>query len=305
MDHPMTRRGLLGGMGAAAGAAALGGSLPLTAGAAAAAAATVPAQPDLDPTATEPLVAGLTYQMVDALAFTPRDFDSAWPRGVIAQGAELANGGSLAASVDVPVGAVIKQVTVFYLSLTGSPPQTASLKRKLITGSYDDIVPPVSLPQGSDFLSYTFGVSQAVDGTATFAVFVTTEDATQVVGGMRVGYLPPPQAFVALSGVPRYDSRTGAGKLAAGEERVIEVGVPAGARAAVLNLTVTETEAAGYVAVFAANVKWPGNSSVNWSVTGETVANAVISPLGPDGKIKVLGGVNKTHIVIDSQGYLL
>jgi hypothetical protein len=104
--------------------------------------------------------------------------------------------------------------------------------------------------------------------------------------------------------VPRYDSRTGAGKLAAGEERVIDVGVPAGARAAVLNLTVTETEAAGFVAVFAANVPWPGNSSVNWSTTGETVANAVITPVGPDGKIKVFGGVNKTHIVIDSQGYL-
>jgi hypothetical protein len=300
MDHPLTRRGLLGGIGAAAGAAALGVSLPMTA-----AAATPPAEPDLDPAANEPLVAGLTYQMVDAVAFTPRDFDSAWPRAVIAQGAELANGGSLSASIDVPVGAVLKQVTLFYISPTASPPQTASLKRKVITGSYDDIVPPAPLPQGSGLLSYTFGVTQAVDGTATFALFVTTNDATQVVGGMRVGYQPPAQAFVALSGVPRYDSRTGAGKLAAGEERIIDVGVPAGARAAVLNLTVTETEAAGYVAVFAANVKWPGNSSVNWSVTGQTVANAVISPVGADGKIKVLGGVNKTHIVIDTQGYLL
>jgi hypothetical protein len=250
-------------------------------------------------------VAGLAYVMVDAVAFTPRDFDSAWPRAVIAQGAELASGGALSASLDVPVGAVIKQVTLFYLSASGSPTQTASLKRKVVTGSYDDIVPPATLPQGAGFLSYTFGVSQAVDGTATFAVFVTTSDATQVLGGMRVGYQPPPQAFVALTGVPRYDSRTGAGKLAAGEERIIDVGVPAGARAAVLNLTVTETEAAGYVAVFASNIKWPGNSSVNWSVTGQTVANAVISPVGADGKIKVLGGVNKTHIVIDTQGYLL
>src|SRR5512133_929075 len=99
MDHPLTRRGLLGGIGAAAGAAALGASLPMTASAATTATA-VPAEPDLDPAATEPLVAGLTYQMVDAVAFTPRDFDSAWPRAVIAQGAELANGGSLSASID-------------------------------------------------------------------------------------------------------------------------------------------------------------------------------------------------------------
>src|SRR5262249_10827039 len=292
--------GRAGGPGPPAGGPARGAGLPLTA-----AATPVPAEPELDPTVGEPLVAGLAYQMVDAVAFTPRDFDSAWQRGIIGQGAELANGGSLTASINVPVGAVIKQVTLFYLSPTGSALQTASLKRKLITGSYDDILPPVPLAQGSAVLSQPFGVNQVVDGSATFALFVSTDNATQVVGGMRVGYLPPPQAFVALTGVPRYDSRIAGGKLAAGEERVIDVGVPAGARAAVLNLTVTETEAAGFVAVYAANLTWPGNSSVNWSVTGETVANAVISPVGPDGKIKVLGGVNKTQIVIDSQGYLL
>jgi hypothetical protein len=303
MDHPLTRRGLLGGIGAAAGAAALGATLPVTAAGATLPGA-VPLQPDIDPAAIEPLVPGLAYQMVDAVDFTPRDSDSAWPRTVNNQGAALNSGGALSASLNVPVGAVIKQVTFFYIAPSGGPPVSASLTRKLLTGSYDDVVPPAALPVGSGVLSYTFTVSQLVDGTATFALFVTTEDATQIVGGMRVGYQPPPQSFVALTGVPRYDSRTGAGKLGAGEERILDVGVPAGARAAVLNLTVTETEAAGFVAVFAGNIPWPGNSSVNWSTTGQTVANAVISPVGPDAKIKVLGGVNKTHIVIDTQGYL-
>ena len=299
MDHPLTRRGLLGGMGVAAGAAALGISVP----AGAAAARPVPYEPDLDGAANEPLVAGLAYQMVDAVAFTPRDFDNAWPRVVNNLGAEMGSGGTLVASIDVPVGAVLKQVTLYYLSPPGPPAMTASVQRKLFSGPYEDVA-TVTLATGASLQVFTFGLNQTIDGNYTYALFVTTFNATQFVGGMRIGYIPPPQSFVALTGVPRYDSRTGAGKLAAGEERIIDVGVPAGARAAVLNLTVTETEVAGYVAVFAANIKWPGNSSVNWSTTGETVANAVIAPVGPDGKIKVLGGVNKTHIVIDTQGYL-
>jgi len=300
MDQHVSRRSLLAGAGAAAGAAALG--IGVTAGPAAA--RPVPYEPDLDPSANEPLVAGLAYEMVDAVAFTPRDFDNAWPRVVNNLGAELGSGGTLVASINVAVGAVLKQVTLYYLSPPGSTSMTSSVQRKLFSGPYEDVSPTAPLPTGTTLQPFTFGLNQTVDGNYTYALFVTTVDATQFVGGMRIGYIPPPQSFVAVTGVPRYDSRTGAGKLAAGEERVLNVGVPAGARAAVLNLTVTETEAAGFVAVFAANITWPGNSSVNWSTTGETVANAVIAPVGPDGKIKVLGGVNKTHIVIDTQGYL-
>ncbi|HEY1279662.1 MAG TPA: hypothetical protein VGF22_08335 [Acidimicrobiales bacterium] len=300
MDQHVSRRSLLAGAGAAAGAAALG--IGVAAGPAAA--RPVPYEADLDPAANEPLVAGLAYQMVDAVAFTPRDFDNAWQRGVTNLGAELTTGGALVASINVPVGAVLKQVTLYYLSPPTSSGMTASVLRKLFSGPYEAVSALASLAAGTTLQSFTFGLDQTIDGNYTYALFVNTVDESQVVGGMRIGYIPPPQSFVALTGVPRYDSRTGAGKLAANEERVINVGVPAGARAAVLNLTVTETEAAGFVAVFAANIMWPGNSSVNWSVTGQTVANAVIAPVGPDGKIKVLGGVNKTHIVIDTQGYL-
>ena len=300
MDQHVSRRSLLAGAGATAGAAALG--MGVAAGPAAA--RPVPYEPALDPAANEPLVAGLAYEMIDAVAFTPRDFDNAWQRVVSNLGAELGTGGTLVASINVPVGAVLKQVTLFYLAPPGSTSMTASVQRKLFSGPYEDVSPTSPLPTGTTLQPFTFGLNQTIDGNYTYALFVTTVDGTQFVGGMRIGYLPPPQSFVALTGVPRYDSRTGAGKLAPNEERVINVGVPAGARAAVLNLTVTETEAAGFVAVFAANITWPGNSSVNWSATGETVANAVISPVGPDGKIKVLGGVNKTHIVIDTEGYL-
>jgi hypothetical protein len=101
------------------------------------------------------------------------------------------------------------------------------------------------------------------------------------------------------------DTRNGSTKLAPGEERVVALGVPGLASAAVINLTVTGTEVAGFVAVFPANVSYPGNSSINWSATNQNLANGVITATDPTGKIKIRGGVNSTDVVIDVQGYLL
>ncbi len=305
MDHALTRRGLLGGIGAAAGAVALGAATS-TGRASAAPGAPGPA-PDpqpLDP-AADTLLPGLTYQMVDAVAFTPRDNDQAWQRRVTTAGADLETGGALVAPLVLPVGAVLRQVTFFYASPNNTEPQVVNVKRKPVTGAYFDIVPPTTLPQGAGLQSFTVSLTETVNGSATYSVFVNTTDFSQVLGGVRFGYVPPPQAFVALTGVPRYDTRTGAGKLQPGEERIVNVGAPTVARAAVINLTVTETEAAGFVAAFSAGIDWPGNSSINWSSANQNIANGVICPLDSSGTIKIRGGVAPTHVVIDTEGYLL
>src|SRR5215211_1526252 len=147
MDHALTRRGLLAGMGVAAGAAALGTGM--SAAGASGTAGTAPGGRILvaDPDAGA-LVPGLSYVSVDASAFTPRDFDSAWPRAIASQGASLASGGALVAPIQVPVGSVLRQVTVFYLSSPTSNPQVASIQRKPFTGAYEDVAPPATLPKG-------------------------------------------------------------------------------------------------------------------------------------------------------------
>jgi hypothetical protein len=74
----------------------------------------------------------------------------------------------------------------------------------------------------------------------------------------------------------------------------------------VLNLTVTETEGAGgFVAVFPANVAWPGNSSINWSGPDQNVANGVITAMDPSGRIKIRGGAASTQVVIDRIGWFI
>jgi hypothetical protein len=102
------------------------------------------------------------------------------------------------------------------------------------------------------------------------------------------------------------DTRVTGGKLNADEERVVTLdGVPGFARGAVINLTVTETEGAGFVAVFPANVGWPGTSSINWSAPDQNIANAVLTAVDDTSRIRIRGGVNRTQVVIDLVGYLL
>jgi hypothetical protein len=101
------------------------------------------------------------------------------------------------------------------------------------------------------------------------------------------------------------DTRTTGGPLGDGEERTIALGFP-GARGAVINLTVTETQGGGgFVAVFPANIAWPGNSSINWFGANQNVANGVITALDTLGQIKIRGGVAPTQVIIDRIGWLI
>jgi hypothetical protein len=122
----------------------------------------------------------------------------------------------------------------------------------------------------------------------------------------------PPQTLVPISPQRVYDSRVAGGKVHDGEERVVSLAhaltggapvVPRGAIAAALTATVTETEGAGYIAVFPADAAWAGTSSVNWFGPNQNLATAVISKLDANRRVKVRGGVNPTHVVIDVAGY--
>jgi len=125
-----------------------------------------------------------------------------------------------------------------------------------------------------------------------------------LVLGAYIGYRLPTQTFVPFTGTtPRvFDSRTTT-KFAINEERVVDLGF-VGARTAIINLTVTQTATAGFVAVFANGITYPGNSSINWSATNTDIANGVITQVDATGKI-VVHASNVTHVVIDRIGFLV
>ena len=81
------------------------------------------------------------------------------------------------------------------------------------------------------------------------------------------------------------------------------VGVPVGAKTAVLNVTVTGTTGAGYLTAWADGAGRPTASNLNW-VKGQTVPNQIVVPIGADGKVDLYVS-SSTHVIADVFGYYL
>jgi hypothetical protein len=297
---------MLAGLGAAAGVGAIATGLAGTAHATPGRAGqvlqgiTTKALPSVTP--------GLAYVLLDGLAFLP-DNPMLHPRtSNTGAGYTTSAAFRLDAALVVPVGSLLKEISIAY-----SAPAPASSPGMLIFrqpfGDVLQMVGSVNLPESPAQSVVTSQLNEAVDGSATYNLqfFVGFTIPTAFVYAVRVGYVPPPQAFVPLSPSKRVlDTRLTGGKLSPNEERIVTLdGVPSFAHGAVVNLTVTETEGAGYVAVFPAGSTWPGNSSVNWSGPDENVANAVLTGTDANGRVAIRGGVNRAQVVIDLVGYLL
>ena len=119
-------------------------------------------------------------------------------------------------------------------------------------------------------------------------------------------------AFHAITPRRVYDSRPNS-KLTYGTDREISVAtatdgtanvVPVLATAVALTVTVAETEGTGgWVAVRPQGTTYAGTSSINWFGPNQTLATTVISGLGGDRLLTLLGGAANTHVVVDVTGY--
>jgi hypothetical protein len=77
--------------------------------------------------------------------------------------------------------------------------------------------------------------------------------------------------------------------------------VPADASAVVLNVTVTNPVAAGYLTVFPCGTAVPNSSNLNFE-RGMTIPNAVIAKVGAGGRVCLLSNV-ATDVVVDVNGF--
>jgi hypothetical protein len=93
------------------------------------------------------------------------------------------------------------------------------------------------------------------------------------------------------------DTRT-TGTLAAG--RVAVVALPSAASAAVVNLTATNADTAGYLTAFRCGDPAPRASNVNYG-PGETVANLAVVPAAADGTVCIVAS-SRTDLVVDLLG---
>ncbi len=81
------------------------------------------------------------------------------------------------------------------------------------------------------------------------------------------------------------------------------------AEAAFINVTVTDTENAGYLTVFPSDLSGlrpvPNTSNNNWWASGQTMANSTLTAVGGESYIVIrCSGSGATHIIVDLQGYI-
>ena len=110
-------------------------------------------------------------------------------------------------------------------------------------------------------------------------------------------------AFVPVEPYRAYDSRDGDGKLAAGEPRLVETGVPEGAVAVAYNLTAVGMTGGGFLAVAPGGSAAGGTSTLNYTAPGQQWANAFSSGVNSDGQVQVTVGGASTDFIVDVVGY--
>jgi hypothetical protein len=116
--------------------------------------------------------------------------------------------------------------------------------------------------------------------------------------------------FTSLTPARILDTRTSGGPIARISTDVLPVvghgGVPAGATAVVLNLTVVSPTQGGYITAWAdGSGSRPTASTLNFSA-GEIVADLAVVPIGTDGDIDLYNGSGGTsQLVADVAGYYL
>jgi hypothetical protein len=292
----LSRRALIGGL-TAAGAFGLAASGALPGGIAHAA-------PGDQTEALDPTVAGLVYTTFDAAAFFPGNGSRVYQESPATGTQPLSPPTHILAAMPIPVGAVIRQINV---SFQGQPIISIA-RRDFTTGAFVPVTDLFNTTAGGGVKtqSFTTDVTFTHGGSYVLRAFCSNGDS---ILGMSVGYVPAPQAFIPFTGAqPRaLDTReSGFTKFGTNEERVIDLSsrlIPT-ARAAVINLTATETNGGGFLSAYADGISWPGNSSVNYSGANQTVANAAVVTM-TNGRIKVRAGVNGAHVIVDVVGSLL
>ena len=137
----------------------------------------------------------------------------------------------------------------------------------------------------------------------------------RAVAAADVQALATPVAFQAIAPYRSFDSRNSSAPLPSGSEPVLTPWrdvdgvqrIPNDVAAVTFNLTVTETSGSGFVAVYPFGSSFPGVSSINWSVSGATVANngtvRTGEGVGIGRHIRALVAGGRTHVILDVTGY--
>ena len=146
-------------------------------------------------------------------------------------------------------------------------------------------------------------------GASTGKIAVTTGFGTGTSATDFLVTTPIGTRFHTISPCRAVDTRaTQAPALVANVSRTFAIGgqcgIPIGAKAVSLNVTVTSPAAAGNLRLFAAGTAVPSASALNYAA-GQVRGNNAIIPLSPAGELAVLcsQAAGTTQVILDLNGY--
>ncbi|MEZ5141913.1 MAG: hypothetical protein R2726_05255 [Acidimicrobiales bacterium] len=156
------------------------------------------------------------------------------------------------------------------------------------------------------YLDRPVGIAAGADGNLWFANAIDSIGRIVPAAGDWYHPLPTPTRILDSRPPPEQVGVFGA-PWGAGESRQVVVagvgGVPAEATAVALNVTVTGTTAASFLAIWPQGAPaQPTASNLNWS-PAQTIANAVTVKAGDSGRVWVFNNAGAAHVIFDVVGW--
>ncbi len=168
-------------------------------------------------------------------------------------------------------------------------------------------------------------LNELYTGTTTYEAWFQGGGTTVGCNGVRYTYRKPDAGFVPMTPTRVYDSRFSmapdvngpiagstrtvsvASARSTGDGTVVGTALPtaAGATAIAYTLTIANTVGSGFVAVNPGGVGAVSASTINWSATGQSLANTGVVQLGGDRQVTLIGsgGGGSCDVIIDLVGY--
>ena len=321
----MSRRAMLGASAVGVGAAALGG---LSMGEALA------AQPrdgspmsgagaalGLPVAALPPTVPGTYVGVADGLAANPWNGGGTAGQASWGNGAYALNGGFLTIQLPLQPGDELVRVDTYFSQSSSSSAAWFLDWRQTDTGIGGN-TPAQITNTGVGIVSSGYQPASPLVVAAGQSLFIeadATSASSQLVGAIFQYRPAQPRLNLLDAPVRVYDSRPGnlpntAPKtpLVGGTPRTNIAannngsGVPVGARAILANVTVVNTVGSGFLLLYKNGISVPLASTVNWSSSGQVLANGTTVALDAQARFSAfVGSGAQTDFFVDVLGYYL
>jgi hypothetical protein len=253
-------------------------------------------------------ITGYVYKsasMYDFFPFNPSSAKTWGGFGVYTAG----SGSSMRATVEVPPGALLRDVEYYVYNNAGSNTFTDTWLYLPGQGTITSLSANGTIPSNGAISAVRVEVPSTLwgpypVGSVLLVGMSTPTDATVQINGARVGFSHGGGTTGLFAGPHRvYDSRK-TSKIGKGKTRTITLSadlIPPGVSGVILNVHAQGATKAGSLKVYAGDASAPSASTISFQHSGEAIADGITIPISSTRKIKVYAS-EKVDVIVDLLG---